>query len=178
MTSNRRRDSKVASMSLEGLNITQTPGEMGDNEGSKGIQNGSQSVPGTPVSNVAMDFERNGMENLESDNDNSVIMRLSSDPGVIPPSTKVTLSTTCSVPLAVIEEPEEVGGGEGDGGRRQEEGNTRDKRRRRLCRSPSPALNVPPSPIRGPSPSNSPCTIRKSRVARRKSRCEFKCPGH
>ena len=160
MTSNRRRDSKVPpSVSLEGLNIAQPLGEMREEKGRKETTSGSQSVPSTPVSNITMDFERSGMEILESDSNHSVVKRLPSDPGVVPPSpSKITLSTTCSVPLAVIEEPAEDGMEEesssrdgADRGRRQEDGDTNDKqRRRRLCRSPSPALILPPpSPIRG-----------------------------
>ena len=118
------------------------------------------------------------MENPELDALAYPSVRFSSDPEVTPlrfPGAKVAVSATYSLPLAVIEEPGEVGGANGE--EEEEKGGgsegIQERRRMRLNRSPSPALNVPPSPIRGPSPSSSPRNTRKTRIAKRRSRCTF-----
>jgi hypothetical protein len=78
---------------------------------------------------------------------------------------KVRLSGSYSVPLTVIEEP--VGETEDNEQGEDEES----ERLRRFQRSPSPSLQVPPSPVRGFSPNSSPRNTRKkTRIATRRTR--------
>ena len=156
MSSNRRR-SKVPSLSLEGA---------GEGESR------SRSVPNTPDSCAGMELgrDRTGVPESENVALHSPVSRTPSVLEVTPPraqSAKVRLSGSYSLPLTVIEEPP----GETEEG---EEGTPLGEEAGllRMQRSPSPSLQIPQSPVRGPSPNSSPRNTRRIATRRKGSRCE------
>ena len=157
LSSSRRRQSRVPNSSQE------------EGEGEKREERSQRSVPTTPDS-VSMDLGRDGTEVSESSSGTpkSPVSRMASAPEATPPKAqgaKVRLSGSYSVPLTVIEEP--VGETEVN-----EQGLTpgeeEERERLQIQRSPSPCLQVPPSPVRGFSPNSSPRNTR--RIATRRTR--------
>ena len=153
LSSSRRRQSRVPPLSLDGSDPT--------SEG----EGGSRSVPNTPDS-VGMEPGRDGTGESDSGNVHSPASRTTSVPEATPQRSKVRLSGSFSLPLVIEERVGEVEEGERN--------NMVGEGQLRLRQSPSPSLQVPPSPVRGPSPNTSPRNTRATRVAtrRRRSRCE------
>ena len=155
--------------------LSRTPSLEADGGGGEGEGGGRGSVPSTPDSTATMQLGGDGSQVSESDTVtvHSPVSRTGSAPETTPPRTqgaKVRLSGSYSVPLTVIEEP--VGETEDN-----EQGLTpagedeESERLRRFQRSPSPSLQVPPSPVRGFSPNSSPRNTRKkTRIAVRRTR--------
>ena len=161
LSSSRRRQSRTPSLETDG----------GGGEGEGG---GRGSVPSTPDS-TALGGDGSQVSESDTGTVHSPVSRTESVPETTPPrmqGAKVRLSGSYSVPLTVIEEP--VGETEDNEQGEDEES----ERLRRFQRSPSPSLQVPPSPVRGFSPNSSPRNTRKkTRIATRRTRsnkCECK----